>query len=189
MLVLQDFEALTPNILCRTIETVEGGGFVVLLFKTMSNLKQLYHIAMDVHSRFRTESFGDVQPRFNERFILSLSLCNNCLVVDDELNILPITSLAKNIAPVGKEQSLQHKAAEELTKLKEELRSNALISPLINLAKTLDQAKAILTFIDILSEKNIRSTVSLTAGRGRVSRLPPYPYHALRASRRLSESE
>ena len=25
MCVLQDFEALTPNILCRTIETVEGG--------------------------------------------------------------------------------------------------------------------------------------------------------------------
>jgi len=25
MLVLQDFESLTPNILCRTIETVEGG--------------------------------------------------------------------------------------------------------------------------------------------------------------------
>ena len=25
MLVLQDFEGLTPNILCRTIETVEGG--------------------------------------------------------------------------------------------------------------------------------------------------------------------
>jgi len=25
MLVLQDFESITPNILCRTIETVEGG--------------------------------------------------------------------------------------------------------------------------------------------------------------------
>ena len=25
ILVLQDFEGLTPNILCRTIETVEGG--------------------------------------------------------------------------------------------------------------------------------------------------------------------
>ena len=29
--VLQDFEAITPNILCRTIETVEGGGLVILL--------------------------------------------------------------------------------------------------------------------------------------------------------------
>ena len=37
---LQDFEALTPNILCRTIETVQGGGMVVLLLKTMDSLKQ-----------------------------------------------------------------------------------------------------------------------------------------------------
>ena len=28
MLVLQDFEAMTPNLLARTIETVEGGGIV-----------------------------------------------------------------------------------------------------------------------------------------------------------------
>src|SRR6202040_2238016 len=34
MCVLQDFEAITPNLLARTIETVEGGGLVVLLLKT-----------------------------------------------------------------------------------------------------------------------------------------------------------
>ena len=33
MCVLQDFEALTPNLLARTIETVEGGGAVVILLK------------------------------------------------------------------------------------------------------------------------------------------------------------
>ena len=41
MCVLQDFEALTPNLLARTIETVEGGGVVVLLLKTMTSLKQV----------------------------------------------------------------------------------------------------------------------------------------------------
>ena len=46
MLVLQDYEAITPNLLARTIETVEGGGIVVLLLKTMSSLKQLYTMAM-----------------------------------------------------------------------------------------------------------------------------------------------
>jgi N-acetyltransferase 10 len=39
MLVLQDFEGITPNILCRTIETVSGGGLVILLIKNMKNLK------------------------------------------------------------------------------------------------------------------------------------------------------
>lgn len=46
MCVLQDFEALTPNLLARTIETVEGGGLVVLLLKTMSSLRQLYTMTM-----------------------------------------------------------------------------------------------------------------------------------------------
>lgn len=46
MCVLQDFEAITPNLLARTIETVEGGGLVVLLLKTMSSLRQLYTMTM-----------------------------------------------------------------------------------------------------------------------------------------------
>ena len=46
MCVLQDFEAITPNLLARTIETVEGGGLVVLLLKTMTSLRQLYTMTM-----------------------------------------------------------------------------------------------------------------------------------------------
>jgi N-acetyltransferase 10 len=46
MCILQDFEALTPNLLARTIETVEGGGIIVLLLKTMTSLKQLYTMSM-----------------------------------------------------------------------------------------------------------------------------------------------
>jgi len=61
--------------LCRTIETVEGGGLVVMLFNTMTSLKQLYSLSMDAHSRYRTEAHSFVEPRFNERFILSLGSC------------------------------------------------------------------------------------------------------------------
>jgi N-acetyltransferase 10 len=46
MCILQDFEAITPNLLARTIETVEGGGLIVLLLKTMTSLKQLYSMTM-----------------------------------------------------------------------------------------------------------------------------------------------
>lgn len=42
----QDFEALTPNLLARTVETVEGGGIVVILLRTMNSLKQLYTMTM-----------------------------------------------------------------------------------------------------------------------------------------------
>lgn len=44
--LVQDFEALTPNLLARTIETVEGGGIIVLLLKTMKSLRQLYTMTM-----------------------------------------------------------------------------------------------------------------------------------------------
>jgi N-acetyltransferase 10 len=97
MCVLQDFEALTPNLLARTIETVEGGGLVIILLKTVKSLKQLYTLSMDVHSRFRTEAHHEIVPRFNERFILSLTECDSCLVLDDELNVLPISSKMDHI--------------------------------------------------------------------------------------------
>jgi len=42
-------EALTPNILARTIATVEGGGLVVLLLRSINSLEQLYTMTMDIH--------------------------------------------------------------------------------------------------------------------------------------------
>ena len=83
------------------METVEGGGIVVMLFNTLTSLKQLYSISMDVHSRYRTEAHQIVKPRFNERFILSLSGCKTCIAIDDELNILPLTQNIKEIKEVS----------------------------------------------------------------------------------------
>lgn len=54
----------------------------------------------DVHSRFRTESHSQTTGRFNERFILSLASCETCIVMDDELNILPISSHMRRITAV-----------------------------------------------------------------------------------------
>ncbi|OWZ66539.1 hypothetical protein AYX15_02166 [Cryptococcus neoformans] len=169
MLVLQDYEAITPNLLARTIETVEGGGIVVLLLKTMSSLKQLYAMAMDVHARYRTDAHQFVQPRFNERFILSLGSNPDCLVLDDELNVLPL-SKGKDIqiGKAGEEDDRGRKRkAEELKEMKENLDGVDIVGSLAKLAKTVDQAKAILTFVEAISEKNLSSTVALTAGRGR----------------------
>jgi N-acetyltransferase 10 len=189
MLILQDFEALTPNILARTVETVQGGGVIVFLLRTVKSLKQLYALSMDVHSRYRTESSGDVVPRFNERFILSLAGCANCLVCDDELNILPLskrnlgrlsamTTDGKQVVSFKTEDDLQ------LEKLKETLADTPHVGKLIELTKTLDQARAVLTFLEACADRDKRSqdkakattpllpvsgktTVSLTAPRGR----------------------
>ncbi|KAJ1823203.1 N-acetyltransferase 10 [Coemansia sp. RSA 2599] len=167
MCVLQDFEALTPNILARTIETVEGGGLVVLLLKSMRSLKQLYTMTMDVHSRYRTEVHGDVVARFNERFILSLADNSSCLVVDDELNVLPI-SLGKSVKPLAPGKAESQKTREtELESLKQSMADTQPVGGLVNCARTMDQARAVMTFADAIAEKSLRATVSLTAGRGR----------------------
>jgi N-acetyltransferase 10 len=176
VLVLQDFEALTPNLMARTIETVEGGGLVIFLMRTVKSLKQLYAMSMDVHSRYRTESSGDVIPRFNERFILSLGKCTNCLVCDDELNVLPLSNKAlkklgegNNFGKGDAGEVLTYKSKDELEleQLKESLSDTPHVGVIVNLAKTMDQAKAVLTFLEACSEKTTKSTVALTAGRGR----------------------
>lgn len=164
MCILQDFEAITPNILARTIETVQGGGVVVLLLKSMHSLKQLYSMTMDVHSRYRTEAHEDVVARFNERFILSLGSNRNCLVVDDELNVLPISG-GRMVAPLPPPETTQKHT--DLDQLVETLEGVQDVYPLAKLCRTSDQAKAILSFVDAISEKTLRSTVTLTAGRGR----------------------
>ncbi|KAH8679878.1 GNAT acetyltransferase 2-domain-containing protein [Tricladium varicosporioides] len=168
MCILQDFEAITPNLLARTIETVEGGGLVVLLLKGMNSLKQLYTLSMDIHSRYRTEAHDDVTARFNERFILSLGKCESCLVIDDEMNVLPISG-GKNVTqlpapPVDEQKSGLQK---ELENMKEALQDTQPVGSLVTLAKTVDQAKALLTFVDAIAEKTLKSTVTLTAARGR----------------------
>ncbi|XP_059191609.1 RNA cytidine acetyltransferase [Centropristis striata] len=169
MCVLQDFEALTPNLLARTVETVEGGGIVVILLRTMNSLKQLYTMTMDVHSRYRTEAHQDVVGRFNERFILSLASCKNCVVIDDQLNILPISSHMANIKPVPpktQEDGLSPRE-QELKDLKESLQDTQPVGVLVDCCRTMDQAKGVLKFIEAISEKTLRSTVALTAARGR----------------------
>ncbi|RMZ85057.1 hypothetical protein DV738_g165, partial [Chaetothyriales sp. CBS 135597] len=169
MCILQDFDALTPNLLARTIETVEGGGLVVLLLKGMRSLKQLYTMSMDVHARYRTEAHDDVVARFNERFILSLGSCPACLVVDDELNVLPISG-GKNVQPlppvVSEADEIDPRKA-ELKAVKDSMADSQPVGSLITLAKTVDQAKALLQFVDAISEKTLQSTVTLTAARGR----------------------
>eukprot|EP00877_Chromochloris_zofingiensis_P001222 jgi/Chrzof1/110/Cz01g03250.t1 len=173
MCVLQDFEALTPNLLARTIETVEGGGLVVMLLSNLRSLTQLYTLTMDVHNRLRTEAHQEVTGRFNERMVLSLASCPNCLLMDDELNILPTSSLIRFIEPVPlnadgtPENDPSAVSRAELSELIDSLSDTQPAGSLVGKCRTLDQARAVVTFLDAASEKTLRSTVALTASRGR----------------------
>ncbi|KMT04511.1 hypothetical protein BVRB_8g181730 isoform C [Beta vulgaris subsp. vulgaris] len=167
MCILQDFEALTPNILARTIETVEGGGLVVLLLRSLSSLTALCSMVMDVHQRFRTESHSEIVSRFNERFLLSLASCKACLVMDDELNILPISSHVMSAIEPFKDYNKILEAQEELKILKEQLHDVLPVGPLVSACTTLDQGKSLSTLLDAILEKNYQATIALIASRGR----------------------
>ncbi|GBO29069.1 RNA cytidine acetyltransferase, partial [Araneus ventricosus] len=123
----------------------------------------------DVHARYRTEAHQHIVCRFNERFILSLTKCSNCLFLDDQLNILPIQSNALSIKPVPAKSWDAQKTPEEqkLLDLKASLDGSQPMHVLVKKCRTLNQAEAVMKFIDSLSEKNLRSTVTLTSGRGR----------------------
>ncbi|KAG5503868.1 hypothetical protein JIQ42_07386 [Leishmania sp. Namibia] len=175
MAVLQDFEAINPNTLARTMETVKGGGLVVIIFRAMRSLRQLYTIAMDVHARYRTEAQGDAIPRFNERFLLSLADCDTAMCVDDDLNVLPITQKMKTYgknrksdaydADLAVQGRLQHEV--DLANVKEKLRPSEDVGPLVQLCQTMDQAKTVLSLMQTVMEKRLDSTCVVTAGRGR----------------------
>lgn len=190
MLVLQDFEGMTPNVLARTIETVEGGGMIVLLLPDMTSLKQLYTMSMDVHARFRSEADQDahIVARFNERFLLSLASNRNCLVVDDELDVLPLSSHVKNIQPLVLDDKemlgdvVMDEDMKQLTQLQQEMADTPLVGSLIKCCRTLDQGRAVLQFIEAISggsggsldndgrgknDSSSIATVALTAARGR----------------------
>lgn len=165
--VLQDFEAITPNLLARTVETVEGGGLIILLLKTITSLKQLYTLNMDIHKRYRTDSHQEIKCRFNERLILSLADCDRCLMVNDNLTVLPLSLKTANVEAIDISTLKKPENEEELQELKESLRDTPPAGNLINLCKTLDQAKAVAQFIDSLAEKQLKPPTSLTAARGR----------------------
>lgn len=79
----------------------------------------------------------------NCRFLLSLTSNSRCLVVDDQLNVLPITSKVLKVEPVDK-QSIQSENEEQLNELKESLRDTQPVCSLVNCCKTLDQVNELL---------------------------------------------
>ncbi|KAK4317649.1 hypothetical protein Pmani_011271 [Petrolisthes manimaculis] len=169
MCVIQDFEGVTANTLCRITETVSGGGAVVLLLPGMNSLRCLSSLKMDIHSRLKTHSHPNVTPLFNERFVVSLSWCKSFLVLDSKLQLVPeLPTLNDTQVENCKQLTALQTSQTQLEDLRNSLNDAEKPLPqLVSCCWTLDQAKAVLKMIDVLTEKGGRGTVSLTAGRGR----------------------
>ncbi|UKK02219.2 hypothetical protein MACK_001574 [Theileria orientalis] len=167
VLVLQDFEALTPNVLCRTIETVEGGGMICILLRTMESLEDLYNITMDAHSKLCSYKHDKVEPRFVRRFVLSLSSSKNTMVVDDELNILPICKGGLTEVVKRDPKKKLNKLISKLTSEEYSHENYYVLKKLSSLAVTYSQLKALIALLNVILEGVDRKIVTLLSDRGR----------------------
>ena len=106
------------------------------------------------------------KKHFLFRFILSLASCSSCLVIDDCLNVLPASS--RTVLNIEKlEEVVQPAADAQLEDVKTQLAETQPVGSLVNLCRTFDQAESLLKMVDVISDKTLRHTVSLTAARGR----------------------
>ncbi|KAK1444783.1 N-acetyltransferase 10 [Babesia gibsoni] len=174
LLVLQDFEALTPNVLCRTVETVQGGGLVILLLNTMSSLNNLYEISMDIHSKLVSHAHGSVEPRFVKRFVYSLASARNTIVVDDELNVLPIAKMTLSDLPKAKGNSKKlSKLQLSLSENEEDVHELKLLTKLSTMCIKHGQLKALIKLFNVVSKgaeviQRLNITTIISArGRGK----------------------
>ncbi|GFE53064.1 tRNA(Met) cytidine acetyltransferase [Babesia ovis] len=172
-LILQDFEALTPNVLCRTVETVQGGGIIIILLQTMSSLNQLYEMSMDIHAKLVSHGHSTVEPRFVKRFIYSLSTACNTIVVDDELNVLPIAKMKLSELSKSKSDKKLNKLQLSLSSSEEDALEMQLLTKISTLCIKHGQLKAIITLFnavskgaEIVQRLNITTIIS-ARGRGK----------------------
>ncbi|KAM0676829.1 N-acetyltransferase 10, partial [Binucleata daphniae] len=173
MLILQDFEALTPNILAKSVETVQGGGVIILVASQI----------MDAEIEF--EGDKRVYYRFNKRLYKTMKKNDSFLFFDKDMNVKHKRNTTEQASKKGdvykynthSENTTERKEANyneenvkknkiDVSSVKERI-SSELKEKLYNLAKTEEQ-KQITKFLESkLDEKNCKTIVSLTAGRGR----------------------
>lgn len=70
--------------------------------------------------------------------MLSLVSCDRCLVVDDQLTVLPISSKVLDLVPEEK-TNIQSINDQELIALKENMKDTQPVGCLVNCCKTVDQ--------------------------------------------------
>jgi len=82
--------------------------------------------------------------------------------------VIPVSG-ARNVKPLPPPSEDQNDTPElrELKAFQSNLSDQKPLGPLVETAKTIDQAKAVVTFVEAIAEKTLRSTVTLTAARGR----------------------
>ncbi|KAF7674347.1 RNA cytidine acetyltransferase, partial [Astathelohania contejeani] len=145
MLVIEDFEGMTPNILAQSIETVKGGGIIAILLK-----KNMESYEMDIYNKYGNKD--EIIPRFNTRLYKSLINSKFTIVLNDSLDVLSYN-------PNKKEKSMKIDNPSNI------IGNNGGI---VNIGINDEQRNIIKEFIEIINTRSDdKRIISLTAARGR----------------------
>ncbi|EOB15475.1 N-acetyltransferase 10 [Nosema bombycis CQ1] len=150
LLILQDFENLTPNLIALSVETVRGGGLVILLFDKNENLDSIVNTRSELIC-------GEFVPRYNRRLFRSLIKSNFTIFCDSNLKVLPINEI--------KENNTSENAEKSPVEVNEALGGTE--GTLINLGKTQDQKNVLNLLFEAVKDRTERVIYSIQAGRGR----------------------
>ena len=172
--ILQDFEAITPNILARVAETVSGQGILLLMVRTLASLEHLHCI---LHAE---TTQNDAKLSFGARLLHSLADCENFLCVDDGLNILPITKKLRREDTSRKSRIDPSLKQDKLLELKKNIATvqPGAIASLCMLTLTYDQCLSFLTLVKTIASRysdatkrraahGAHNTIAITSSRGR----------------------
>lgn len=147
ILVLQDFEAVTPNIIACSMETVRGGGVIVLLFDREKSIQEIISTGSDIVLNDVGNKFI---PRFNRRLFKSLVQQDFSIFLDSKLRIMDVT----------KEMHID----EANTNKRND--ANTSENSILGMCKTSDQFNVLNDLLSII-DKNEQSITSVIASRGR----------------------
>ncbi len=144
-------QQLNPNDLGRIIETVQGGGVILIL---APSLETWQNMRTELHKKFITPPYtlNDIFNRFNSRFIRKIIEHDGIHVID-----------------VDKQAIIEKKYTKKCRKqpklnIPSEIR---LAKEVYHLAATNSQIKAINTFENLISKDKKKSVIVMTANRGR----------------------
>lgn len=149
MLILQDFEALTPNMIACSMETVRGGGAIVLLLDREKSINEIINKRSDLVDQII--SYDKPVTRFNRRIFKSLTQLGCAVFLDSKLRIMDIT------------HEYTSKAVENLPKNFKEDETSALMK----LCKTKDQSEVLKGLLGLLTDQKDAFLASVIASRGR----------------------
>ncbi|KAI5180080.1 N-acetyltransferase 10 [Nematocida sp. AWRm80] len=144
--VLQDFSQIKANTLASVVESVKGGGIILL-------------------------SVQETDSIYMQRIYRLLLLANNYAIIDTEMNVIKAPEL-KRVNEKENIEETQKKVSEAAERIKQEanpLNPLSVISAqstslLLQQCRTADQANALLKLSTVLET---RSTIAVTADRGR----------------------